>query len=85
MPQLAVLPRLPGMIRSLVIGCDWPGCSAELTFVFRTLRPDVADWKVENDGVYSLHLCPAHNRKSWHAVREAQGTKAVAPDTGRFG
>jgi hypothetical protein len=30
------------VIRSFVIACDWPGCQAELSFAFRTLRPDAA-------------------------------------------
>ena len=37
------IPTLPGMIRSLTLGCDWPGSRAELTFPFRTLRPDVPE------------------------------------------
>ena len=72
------------MIRSLTIACDWPGCRVELTFPFRTLRPDAPGWKVENDGPYSLHLCPVHARKTWHAVREAQAADTAAPDSGRF-
>jgi hypothetical protein len=27
--------------------------------------------KQETDGAFSMHLCPAHNRKSWDAVRDA--------------
>jgi hypothetical protein len=34
------------MIRSLVIGCDWPRSSAELSLQFRTLRPDAPGWKM---------------------------------------
>ena len=71
------------MIRSLTIRCDWPGCRAELTFEFRTLRPDVTGWKVENDGVYSLHLCPSHARKSWDALRLAQFAAIDSPTTSR--
>jgi hypothetical protein len=69
------------MIRQLTIKCDWPACCAELTFEFRTLRPDAPGWKVETDGVYSLHLCPKHNRKSWSAVRDAQFAAGQAPST----
>lgn len=71
------------MIRSLTIRCDWPGCRAELTFELRTLRPDAPGWKVECEGVYSLHLCPSHARKSWDAVRQAQFETGDAPSTRR--
>jgi hypothetical protein len=73
------------LIRSLAIACDWPGCQAELSFPFRTLRPDAPGWKVETEGAYSLHLCPAHRHKSWQAVREAQAAAVDGPTTGRFG
>lgn len=71
------------MIQSLTIGCDWPGCRAELSFAFRTLRPDAPGWKAETEGAYSLHLCPAHKHKSWIAVSEAQAAVADGPTTGR--
>jgi len=70
------------MICLLTIRCDWPGCRAELTFAFRTLRPDAPGWKVEGDNAYSLHLCPEHSRKSWNAVRLAQLENGEAPSTG---
>ena len=31
-----------------------------------------AGWKVESEGNYSMHLCPAHKRKSWDALRLEQ-------------
>ena len=72
------------MIRTLVICCDWPGCTTELTIQFRTLRPEAPGWRTECDSPYSLHLCPTHARKSWHSVREAQTGEVAAPDTGRY-
>ena len=62
------------MITSLTIRCDWPGCRERLTFDFRTLRPEAPGWKTETGSAYSLHLCPAHCRKSWDAVRERRPT-----------
>jgi len=28
-------------------------------------------WKAESDGEYSQHLCPAHKRNDWEALRLA--------------
>ena len=69
---------LAGMIVSLTIPCDWPGCRERLTFDFRTLRPNAPGWKTEADGGYSLHLCPVHNRKTWHVVKDAIFQASVA-------
>jgi hypothetical protein len=61
------------------------GCShSRHDLPFRTLRPDAPGWKVETEGAYSLHLCPAHRHKSWLAVREAQAAAADGPTTERF-
>jgi hypothetical protein len=67
------------MIVSLNIRCDWPGCRERLTYDFGTLRPQAPSWKTETDGVYSLHLCPAHNRKTWDAVRSLSGAAFAVP------
>ena len=60
------------MLVSLTFRCDWPGCDAAVTVENVPNAEHVAGWKVENDGRYGLHLCPAHKRKTWAAVREAQ-------------
>ncbi len=70
------------MIERITIRCDWPGCRERLTFDFATLRPQSPGWKTETDGVYSLHLCPAHNRKTWHAVKDAIADGIQAPRAG---
>ena len=70
------------MIVSLTIRCDWPGCREQLTYDFKTLRPQAPGWKTEAENVYSMHLCPAHNRKSWDAVRLATFGANEAPRAG---
>ena len=69
------------MIRQITIRCDWRGCRTMLTYDFHTLRPHAPGWRVENDGLYSLHLYPQHSRKSSYAVREAQSQAGEAPTT----
>ena len=69
MPRNGYLAR---MLTTLTIRCDWPGCQATLTYEFRLLRPHEPGWKTETEGAYSMHLCPAHCRKSWDQVRQAQ-------------
>jgi hypothetical protein len=65
------------MIKSLTICCDWPGRKSTLTYDFGILRPTAPGWKTETDGVYSMHICPDHNRKTFHKVREAQFRASV--------
>ena len=71
------------MIVSLTIRCDWPRCRERLTYDFATLRPKAPGWRSETDGAFSLHLCPAHNRKSWNAVKVAIAETVEAPSAGQ--
>jgi hypothetical protein len=57
--------------------CDWPECKSRLTYDFGILRPTAPGWKTETDRVYSMHLCPDHNRKTFHKVREEQFRASV--------
>ncbi|MCU0878610.1 MAG: hypothetical protein MUF06_12565, partial [Pirellulaceae bacterium] len=64
-------------IKALTILCDWPGCKSRLTYDFGILRPTAPGWKTGTDGVYSMHLCPDHNRKTFDKVREEQFRASV--------
>ena len=73
------------MITRVTIRCDWPGCKAILEYECGPLHPTEAGWKTEKpDSAYSMHLCPAHNRKRWSDVRVASVGEHDAPDTGHF-
>ena len=64
---------MPGML----VHCDWPGCKATLT-ADTPVAITAARWKAESDSLgYSRHLCPAHKRKAWHELHEAQFSQNV--------
>ena len=60
------------MLTHLTVRCDWPGCTAVVTVEHLAQSIHKAGWKVESEGNYSMHLCPAHKRKSWDALRLEQ-------------
>jgi hypothetical protein len=66
------------MLISSTIRCDWPGCGASITVENKPGAIKATHWKAENDGCYSLHLCPDHKRQDWFAVRGAQFKAHVA-------
>ena len=71
------------MLVTFNIRCDWPGCSSSVMIPNTPNAERTAGWKAENDGRYGLHLCPAHKRKSWANVREAQFEAGPVSHTAR--
>jgi hypothetical protein len=56
----------------LTLKCDWSRCRATIAVPCRHDAANDKAWKEESHSLYAMHLCPAHRRHSWQAVREEQ-------------